>query len=214
MLAQLPEPWGLRSVSTPAHLPTADSVRSRRATRPHTCHRSGRVRSGGNRESCCHHMAKGERGLMRRRRFGFLRRLPSGRFQASFTPPTGKRQTATTTFRTDADASRYLDASTRHQVWPLGEGPRLGQSHSPRVLRGLSGGERPRRQALGRDMQAEHALASDGSARPADLDHHRSRCSCLACERCGVMVVVPSIIQSYRLMRSVLVGWAGPWIPR
>ena len=46
---------------------------------------------------------------MPRRRFGYVRRLPSGSFQASFTPPSGQRQTATTTFRTDADASRYLD---------------------------------------------------------------------------------------------------------
>jgi len=44
-----------------------------------------------------------------RRRFGYVRRLPSGRFQASFTPPSGQRQTATTTFGTGADASRYLD---------------------------------------------------------------------------------------------------------
>lgn len=46
---------------------------------------------------------------MPRRRFGYVRRLPSGRFQARLTPPSGQRQTATTTFGTDADASRYLD---------------------------------------------------------------------------------------------------------
>ena len=46
---------------------------------------------------------------MPRRRFGYVRKLPSGSFQASFTPPSGQRQTATTTFRTDADAGRYLD---------------------------------------------------------------------------------------------------------
>ena len=46
---------------------------------------------------------------MPRRRFGYVRKLPSGRFQASSTPPNGQRQRATTTFRTDADAGRYLD---------------------------------------------------------------------------------------------------------
>jgi len=46
---------------------------------------------------------------MPRRRFGYVRKLPSGRYQASFTPPSGQRQAATTTFRTNADASRYLD---------------------------------------------------------------------------------------------------------
>ena len=46
---------------------------------------------------------------MPRRRFGYVRKLPSGSFQASFTPPSGQRKTGSTTFRTAADAGRYLD---------------------------------------------------------------------------------------------------------
>ena len=46
----------------------------------------------------------------RRRRFGYIRRLPSGRYQASFTAPTGARQTAPNTFRTKTDADRWLSA--------------------------------------------------------------------------------------------------------
>ena len=44
----------------------------------------------------------------RRRRFGYIRRLPSGRYQASFIGPTGARQTAPKTFRTKTDADRWL----------------------------------------------------------------------------------------------------------
>jgi integrase len=46
----------------------------------------------------------------KRRRFGLVRRLPSGRFQASFVAPSGIRQLAPTTFRTKTDADRWLSA--------------------------------------------------------------------------------------------------------
>ena len=44
----------------------------------------------------------------KRRRFGLIRKLPSGRYQASFIGPSGQRQTAPRTFRTKADADRWL----------------------------------------------------------------------------------------------------------
>lgn len=44
----------------------------------------------------------------KRRRFGYVRKLPSGRWQASFLGPTGKRQNAPDTFRTKTDADRFL----------------------------------------------------------------------------------------------------------
>ena len=47
----------------------------------------------------------------KRRRFGYVRRLPSGRFQASFIGPSGIRQTAPGTFRTKTDADRWLSAA-------------------------------------------------------------------------------------------------------
>ncbi len=46
----------------------------------------------------------------RRRRFGYVRKLPSGRYQASFIGPSGTRQTAPGTFRTRTDADRWLSA--------------------------------------------------------------------------------------------------------
>jgi integrase len=46
----------------------------------------------------------------KRRRFGLIRKLPSGRYQASFIGPSGVRQTAPRTFRTKTDAERWLSA--------------------------------------------------------------------------------------------------------
>ena len=46
----------------------------------------------------------------KRRRFGLVRKLPSGRFQASFIGPSGNRQSAPRTFRTKTDADRWLSA--------------------------------------------------------------------------------------------------------
>jgi integrase len=46
----------------------------------------------------------------KRRRFGLIRKLPSGRYQASFIGPSGVRQTAPRTFQTKTDADRWLSA--------------------------------------------------------------------------------------------------------
>ena len=46
---------------------------------------------------------------MVRRRFGYIRKLPSGRFQASYKTPDGQRHNAPETYRTEADAGRFLD---------------------------------------------------------------------------------------------------------
>lgn len=46
-----------------------------------------------------------------RRRFGRLRRLPSGRWQARYQGPSGKVQTARSTFATKTDAARFLAAT-------------------------------------------------------------------------------------------------------
>ncbi|ADU49614.1 integrase family protein [Intrasporangium calvum DSM 43043] len=48
------------------------------------------------------------RGKQRDRRFGSVRRLPSGKFQASFIGPNGKRQAAPNTFSTRVEAERWL----------------------------------------------------------------------------------------------------------
>ena len=45
---------------------------------------------------------------MPRRAFGYIRKLPSGRFQASYIAPSGHRRTAPTTFATKTDAGEWL----------------------------------------------------------------------------------------------------------
>jgi hypothetical protein len=46
---------------------------------------------------------------MTRRRFGYIRELPSGRFHASYQTPDGHRHNAPETYRAEADARRFLD---------------------------------------------------------------------------------------------------------
>ncbi len=46
--------------------------------------------------------------MTRRRRFGRLRRLPSGRWQARYAGPDGRERTAPETFPTKTDAARFL----------------------------------------------------------------------------------------------------------
>jgi hypothetical protein len=43
-----------------------------------------------------------------RRRFGWVRKLPSGRFQASYLGPDGRRRTAPDTFERKGDADQLL----------------------------------------------------------------------------------------------------------
>src|SRR4051795_673556 len=46
-----------------------------------------------------------------RRRFGRVRKLPSGRWQARYPGPDGKDRSAPTTFATKTDANRFLAAT-------------------------------------------------------------------------------------------------------
>src|ERR1022692_2204534 len=46
--------------------------------------------------------------MMGRRAFGYIRKLPSGRFQASYITPTGDRRSAPTTFARKTDAGEWL----------------------------------------------------------------------------------------------------------
>jgi integrase len=48
---------------------------------------------------------------MKRRRFGYVRRLPSGRWHASFKAPNAQRQNAPHTFATFTDADRWLSVA-------------------------------------------------------------------------------------------------------
>jgi hypothetical protein len=58
----------------------------------------------------------------RRRRFGMVRKLPSGKYQASFIGPAGTRQNAADTFLTKTDAGRWLtkvEADLSRGTWSM-----------------------------------------------------------------------------------------------
>lgn len=62
--------------------------------------------------------------MPRKRRFGYIRKLPSGKYHASFIGPSGQRQNAPATFVTKTDASRWLarvEADLSRGNWMLDE---------------------------------------------------------------------------------------------
>lgn len=61
-----------------------------------------------------------------RRRFGSLRHLPSGRWQARYSSPAGERITAPATFATRGDAQRWLSAAETDLARGDWHDPRLG----------------------------------------------------------------------------------------
>jgi integrase len=80
----------------------------------------------------------------KRRRFGMVRKLPSGKYQASFIGPSGIRQTAPQTFRTKTDADRWLstvEADLSRGTWlddnlgrqPFGDYARAWLRDNPRM---------------------------------------------------------------------------------
>jgi len=67
-----------------------------------------------------------------KRRFGALRKLPSGRWQARYLTPDGREITAPKTFATKTDASLYLDATEVDQMRGVWHDPSPGRSETLR----------------------------------------------------------------------------------
>ncbi|MGH3484753.1 MAG: tyrosine-type recombinase/integrase [Nocardioidaceae bacterium] len=63
----------------------------------------------------------------KRRRFGSVRRLPSGQYQASYAAPDGQRLTAPTTFARKAEAERFLSEVELNMHAGRWADPRRGQ---------------------------------------------------------------------------------------
>src|SRR4029453_10250421 len=101
-----------------------------------------------------------------RRKFGYVRRLPSGKWQASYLGPDGERHAAEVTFPSEVDAERYL-AMTAKQI-RSGDWTDLRQL-GRRTLRGVPGREPASRKEVGRDVQAQHAPAPRRAVGPAHL---------------------------------------------
>ena len=67
-------------------------------------------------------------GRQGRRRFGAIRRLPSGRYQVRYRTADGRDVTAPTTFETKADAGRYLSKIETDMLRGEWADPRLGRT--------------------------------------------------------------------------------------
>ena len=67
-------------------------------------------------------------GRQGRRRFGAVRKLPSGRYQVRYRIADGRDVTAPTTFATKADAGRYLSKVEADLVRGEWTDPRLGRT--------------------------------------------------------------------------------------
>lgn len=68
-----------------------------------------------------------------KRRFGGLRKLPSGRWQARYFTPEGRRITAGKTFATKTDAGRYLDSIELDQLRGVWHDPAPSQQETVRA---------------------------------------------------------------------------------
>ena len=64
--------------------------------------------------------------MTKHRRFGSIRKLPSGRWQATYSAPNGRRITAPRTFRAKIDAEAWL-ADRRREIDRLPDAPALIQ---------------------------------------------------------------------------------------
>ena len=67
-------------------------------------------------------------GRQGRRRFGAIRRLPSGRYQVRYRTADGRYVTAPTTFETKADAGRFLSKIETDMLRGEWADPRLGRT--------------------------------------------------------------------------------------
>ncbi len=138
------------------------------------------------------------------RRFGSVRKLPSGRFQASFVGPSGVRQTAPYTFANKTEANRWLalaEADLTRGTWmddrlgrePFGEYARAYLRDNPKI------GPRWRETCL-RNLRLHLAPLADVPLRGLTAATAREWHSA-ALRGTGGRT---SIAQSYRFLRAVM----------
>ncbi len=144
--------------------------------------------------------------MSKRRHFGSIRRLPSGRWQARYRDPlTGKRWVpAPMTFETKGEASRWLAALEAGALDPIvarerRTGERLGSYAAEWILtRQLS----PRTRELYELQLRRHIAPTLGEAKVAMLEprHVRAWHAELSAGHLGEV----SVAKCYRLLRSIL----------
>src|SRR5512132_3558003 len=145
------------------------------------------------------------RCLMGRRRFGSVRRLPSGRWQVRYRTSDGRQHTAPETFATKTEATRHLaqvETDLSRGQW---RDPRLGRTTfaawatrwetTPVNLRGNT-------QATYLNLLRRYLLPTFGPMRLADLDAMAVRAWLAKLERDGVGASTQA--KAYRLLSRIL----------
>lgn len=145
------------------------------------------------------------RTTARRRTYGAVRKLPSGRFQATYLDPTGVRRTAPTTFATKTDADAWL-ATTRTDI-------ARGKWNDPQ-----------RGQVLLRDYIERWLAAPPRPLRPKTLHMHRDRARRFLLQPIGgiclgdlpLAAITPSVIREWHaaLLQTTAAGGRGEAQPR
>src|SRR5712691_4563220 len=143
----------------------------------------------------------------KRRQFGWLRQLPSGRWQAQYVGPDGRRRAAPETFARKQDGAAWLSMAEAEMA--------RGEWHDPTAAKELLGaygerwiterpGLRPRTVELYRWLLRKHIAPGLGGRRLADLDDNPAA---VRAWRSGLLAagVSPSMAaKAYRLLRAIL----------
>lgn len=140
-----------------------------------------------------------------RRRFGWLRKLPSGRWQASYLGPDGQRRLAPDTFRTRGEAERWMtlvEAELSLGRWTDPELQRVTLAEFGDRWIAERPGLRPRTVDLYRWLFGKHVRPLLGSVRLADLDAATVRRWRYDLLDGGVSPTMAA--KAYRLLRAIL----------
>ena len=142
---------------------------------------------------------------MMRRRFGSVRRLPSGRWQVRYRTGDGRQHTAPETFATKTEATRHL----AQVETDLGRGqwsdPRLGRTTFAEWAarwETTTVNLRANTQAAYRNLLRRYLLPTFGPVRLADLDAMAVRAWLAKLQRDGVGASTRA--KSYRLLSRIL----------
>lgn len=140
-----------------------------------------------------------------RRRFGFVRKLPSGRHQASYLDPDGIRRPAPETFRTKREAEQWLSLMETRLL----QGRWINPDHQRVTLADFGNrwiterpGLQPRTVDLYRSLFRNHITPGLGSVALGDLDAARVRRWRAGLLDSGVSATVTA--KAYRLLRAIL----------
>lgn len=141
----------------------------------------------------------------KRRRFGNVRRLPSGRYQVTYRDPDGIRRTAGETFRTKRDAERWLsvvEAELLRGEWLNPDDQRIALADFGIRWIAERPGLRPRTVDLYAWLFGKHIIPTLGNVPIGDIDPARVRRWRAGLLGAGVSATMTA--KAYRLLRAIL----------